>query len=65
MPATHSDVFGDMFGGAVVKLQQLSTKSTKSGTSGGSSKSGTSGGSMKGSDNSTKISKSGTGGSSF
>ena len=48
--AINSDTFGDMIGGTVVDLQQLSTKSTKSGTSGGStksSKSGTSGGSMK------------------
>ena len=69
--AIKSDIFGDMIGGTVVDLQELSTKSTKSGTSGGStksSKSGASGGSMKGSKvsrNSTKISKSGTGGSSF
>ena len=69
--AINSGEFGDMIGGTVVDLQQLSTKSTKSGISGGStksSKSGSSGGSMKGSkvsSNGTKISKSGTGGSSF
>lgn len=60
--AINSDVFGDMIGGTVevVDLQpQLSAKSSKSGTSGGSSKSsksGTSGGSMK----SSKSMKSGS-----
>ena len=57
--AINSDTFGDMIGGTVVDLRQLSTKSSKSGTSGGSTKSsnsGTSGGS-------TKSSKCGTGGS--
>ena len=71
--AINSDMFGDAIQGSVVDLQEISTKSTKSGTSGGSaksSKSGTSGGSLKGSKisgNSMKISKSGTdtGGSSF
>ena len=57
--AINSDMFGDMIGGTVVDLEQLSTKSSKSGTSGGSrktSKSGTSGGSMK----SSKSMKSGS-----
>ena len=57
--AINSDMFGGMIGGTVVDLQQLNTKSSKSGTSGGSrktSKSGTSGGSMK----SSKSMKSGS-----
>ena len=57
--AINSAMFGDMIQGTVVDIQPVSTKSSKSGTSGGSSKSsksGTSGGSMK----SSKSMKSGS-----
>ena len=59
--AINSDIFDNINEGTVVNLQELSTKSTKSGTSGGSMKSSKSGNS----DGSMKSSKSMKSGSSF